>query len=132
LRSVTRAAEKYEQLGKLQGRAQASALIAACHTTAGDFPAAADILLDCLAIVEAIGDLYGQACVLRDLGSLELHDRRHDAATYLDRCLALCDQLGLERVRGAALSSYGRLYLRRGDRAIAERYLQESARIVQR
>ncbi len=130
LQSALRAQRLCQRMQKPRCLAQALTRVAACHRAAGDDHAAQEILLECLTVVEQFGDTHGQACVLRDLGSLRVDDDR--GAGYLDRCLVLCEQLQMPRIRGQALYAYGHLHLRRGDQPLAHRCLQESLQIMQR
>jgi DNA-binding SARP family transcriptional activator/tetratricopeptide (TPR) repeat protein len=128
---AVRAHEIYQRLQAPIGDAQALTCIAACHRAAGNERAAKDILLQCLSVVEDLGDLHGQACVLRDLGMLDIPDNEAETVVYLERSLALCDELQFLRIRGQVLYAYGRLSARQGDRRGAERLLIESLQIME-
>ncbi len=93
----------------------------------GDIPAARAEDLAALAIFDSLGNAVGQAYVANDLGGLDIHEGKYEAARVSSRkALAIVGADGDPRMRDGALANLGVCEIRAGDPVRGLDYYEQS------
>ena len=111
----------FEEIGDDQGQALALTGLAFADRLGGDYDGALAIYTKAVAGFRTAGDLAGEAHVLKTMAQIHTDQLRFDVAEeLLEQSLAICQQIGTDRLTAQARYVQAELHLRRDrlDRAV--------------